>query len=206
MPIDYSEYPPDWQLRSYFVRVIRAGNRCEWCGAENFRPHPVTGSKVVLTTAHIWQSKRFNWLMDLAALCQRCHLNHDRKHHVLNRKYGRQWKNDLLFILMQDYEKLTLMGCFQLIRELMPDAMKEGLFKGKGKESARVVINFCSRHTERFWMRNLLSNEASQIQFGQVQKNIERLIPKLAKMHPEELEQLNKYCNEIMENNQKPAD
>lgn len=31
----------------------RAGGRCEWCQAVNYEPHPVTGSKVILTTAHL---------------------------------------------------------------------------------------------------------------------------------------------------------
>jgi len=85
MPIDYSTYPPDWKLRSRFVRFYRARNRCEWCGAENGQPHPVTNSKVVLTVAHVYD---MNYaaanLLNLAALCQRCHLNHDRKHHMEN--------------------------------------------------------------------------------------------------------------------------
>jgi len=85
MPIDYSTYPPDWKLRSRFVRFYRAKNRCEWCGVENGQPHPVTGSKVVLTVAHVYDMRHMAAnLLNLAALCQRCHLNHDRKHHMEN--------------------------------------------------------------------------------------------------------------------------
>ena len=51
MPIDYATYPKDWKLRSRFVRFYRARGRCEWCGAANGQPHPVTGSLVVLTRA-----------------------------------------------------------------------------------------------------------------------------------------------------------
>ena len=39
-------YPLDWPIRSWFVRVVRARNRCEWCGARNHHPHPDTGSHV----------------------------------------------------------------------------------------------------------------------------------------------------------------
>ena len=39
-----ARYPKDWKLRSRFVRFYRAKNRCEWCGAENYQPHPITGS------------------------------------------------------------------------------------------------------------------------------------------------------------------
>ena len=85
MPIDYSTYPADWKLRSRFVRFYRARNKCEWCGAANGEPHPVTGSKVVLTVAHIHdQNHMAASLLNLAALCQRCHLNYDREHHMRN--------------------------------------------------------------------------------------------------------------------------
>ena len=85
MPIDYSTYPPDWKLRSRFVRFYRARNRCEWCGAENGEPYPTTGSKVVLTVAHVYDMRHMAAsLLNLAALCQRCHLNHDRAHHMEN--------------------------------------------------------------------------------------------------------------------------
>ena len=49
---------------------------------------------VVLTVAHIDHDKTNNDDTNLAALCQRCHLGHDRKHHENNRRYGRNWKRD----------------------------------------------------------------------------------------------------------------
>jgi 5-methylcytosine-specific restriction endonuclease McrA len=92
MPINYREYHPKWSLISRLIRFRRAENRCEWCGAENYQPHPITGSKVVLTVAHIDRDKNNNRFSNLAALCQRCHLLHDRWQHAENRKYGRHWK------------------------------------------------------------------------------------------------------------------
>lgn len=92
MPIDYSEYHPKWKLISKLIRVKRAKNKCEWCNAINYEPHPITGSKVVLTVAHVDHDKTNNRFTNLAALCQRCHLSHDIKQHVDNRKYGRNWK------------------------------------------------------------------------------------------------------------------
>lgn len=83
MPVNYSNYPPNWKERR--TRILkRAGNSCEWCGAENYQPHPVTGSKVVLTIAHLDHDAE-NWSVPderLAALCQRCHLNYDRPQHL----------------------------------------------------------------------------------------------------------------------------
>lgn len=90
MPIkkaNRARYPKDWKSRSKFIRKVRARDRCEWCGAKNHEPHPVTGSTVVLTVAHVYDKRPENSQFDnLAALCQRCHLNHDRKEHVQNRQ------------------------------------------------------------------------------------------------------------------------
>lgn len=77
-PENRARYPKDWKLRSRFVRFVRARNRCEWCGAQNDQPHPVTGSKVVLTCAHVYNhAPERAELLNLAALCQRCHNRHD---------------------------------------------------------------------------------------------------------------------------------
>ena len=79
MPIDYKRYCKDWKKRSRFIRFVRARNKCENCGAENYEPHPITGSKVVLTTAHLDHDIMNNSFFNLKALCQRCHLKHDAK-------------------------------------------------------------------------------------------------------------------------------
>ena len=86
MPIkseNKGRYPADWKLRSRFVRFVRARNRCEWCGAENGKPHPITGKRVVLTTAHVYDHRpEAASLLNLAALCQPCHLKHDAQLHA----------------------------------------------------------------------------------------------------------------------------
>ena len=90
-PENKNWYPKDWKLRSYFVRFIRAKNRCEWCGAENYKPHPITGSKVILTVAHIIPDiKRPHQLSNLVALCQRCHNRYDAKMRARHRKESRE--------------------------------------------------------------------------------------------------------------------
>src|SRR4030067_621301 len=88
-PENKARYPADWKLRSRFVCHYRARNRCEWCGAENGQPHPETGSKVVLTTAHVFDHRpEAASLLNLAALCQRCHNGHDAKMRQAGRKQG----------------------------------------------------------------------------------------------------------------------
>ena len=87
-----ARYPKDWKLRSRFVRFFRARNRCEWCGSENGKPHPATGSKVVLTTAHVFDHRpEAASLLNLAALCQKCHNSHDAK----MRREGRKQRAEL---------------------------------------------------------------------------------------------------------------
>lgn len=77
-PENRNRYPADWKLRSRFVRFYRAKNRCEGCGAINGKPHPVTGSRVVLTVAHVYDDRpEASGLLNLAAWCQRCHNRHD---------------------------------------------------------------------------------------------------------------------------------
>jgi len=102
MPIDYSEYPDNWFTEIRPAILKRAENCCEGspkypdCKAKNHEPHPVTGSKVVLTIAHFDQDKKNNDYSNLKAWCQRCHLAHDISQHVNNRRYGRNWKRDQL--------------------------------------------------------------------------------------------------------------
>jgi len=90
-------YPDDWKLRSYFIRFIRANNRCEWCGAENYKPHPITKSKVILTTAHIYDYiGKPHQLLNLVALCQKCHNGYDAIRRARGRVERRRNKRQLL--------------------------------------------------------------------------------------------------------------
>src|ERR1051325_557182 len=112
MPIDYSRYSENWHEFSREIRFERARNRCEWCGAENHKPHPVTGSKVVLTVAHLdgkdgicqcekERGKKCAIAEHVVALCQRCHLTYDADRHKFNarrtraRRSGQQWLGDI---------------------------------------------------------------------------------------------------------------
>ena len=94
MPFQADRYPPNWAEISQRIRA-RAGGKCEWCGAENYQPHPVTGSKVILTVAHLGTphpdgrpGNKHDKLdvreENLAALCQRCHLKYDLDDHIQN--------------------------------------------------------------------------------------------------------------------------
>ena len=88
MPMDRSKYPTTWEGISYEVRFLRAAGHCEGspvypdCRARHGEPHPVTGSKVVLTVVHLNHDTWNNKWSNLRAMCQRCHLTHDAKEHA----------------------------------------------------------------------------------------------------------------------------
>ena len=91
MPIDYSKYPPNWPAIRRRIRK-RANEKCEFCGAENYKPHPITGSRVILTVAHLDHDPSNCSDDNLRALCQKCHLSYDAEHHAKNARRTRQAK------------------------------------------------------------------------------------------------------------------
>lgn len=100
MPIsreNRSRYPPNWkQIRELIL--TRAGNRCEGspkypdCRAENGQPHPVTGSRVVLTIAHLIPLIEDCREENLKAWCQRCHNTYDLPMRLENSRQTREKK------------------------------------------------------------------------------------------------------------------
>ncbi len=102
-PENLKRYPDDWAEISQRIRFERAGGICEcvgecglhssWCAAIHGEPHHVTGSKVVLTTAHLDHTPENCEDENLLAMCQRCHLAYDAEHHAqtayMNRRLGK---------------------------------------------------------------------------------------------------------------------
>lgn len=93
MPFDRKRYPTDWEAIS-LARRESAGWACEWCGARQREPHPITGSRVILTVAHVENDDPMDVRPEnLAALCQRCHNRHDlpmRRIHAAETKRRRK--------------------------------------------------------------------------------------------------------------------
>ena len=94
-PENKHRYPQDWP--DVRARILaRAGNRCEGspdypdCRVRNHTTHPVTGSFVVLTIAHLDHTPEHCEPDNLRAWCQRCHLNYDRPRHIANRRENRR--------------------------------------------------------------------------------------------------------------------
>lgn len=100
-PIRASEkarYPADWDEISHRIRFVRAKGRCECLGECGRGTHGNlqcpnmhgfeaygTGSKVVLTTAHLDHTPENCEDANLKAMCQGCHLHYDRDHHAETR-------------------------------------------------------------------------------------------------------------------------
>ena len=125
-PENLARYPPDWDNISDVIRFGRAGGRCECfgecdrthadalgvvderCQAVHAEVHPTTGSRVWLTTAHLDNTPENSDNPDgvfielplersnLRAMCQRCHLNHDRHIHVANAAVTREVRKEQL--------------------------------------------------------------------------------------------------------------
>jgi 5-methylcytosine-specific restriction endonuclease McrA len=82
---------PQWQKIRAKVKK-RSGNKCEGspafpkCRARNGKPHPVTGSIVVLTVAHRDHDLANNTMWNFRHWCQRCHNTHDARHRAENRR------------------------------------------------------------------------------------------------------------------------
>lgn len=118
-PENRDRYPVEWPDISRRIRFERAGNRCECsgecgtdhrreqyerelgavdvvldpeerCSAINYEPHPITGSRVVLTVAHLDHTPENVDDDNLRAFCQRCHLRYDRDHHAASRARRRE--------------------------------------------------------------------------------------------------------------------
>jgi 5-methylcytosine-specific restriction endonuclease McrA len=78
-PENKHRYPPNWKAIVRHI-IARAKGRCEFCGAYNYRPHPETDSKVILTIAHLDHIPEHCNDDNLKALCQKCHNTYDIEH------------------------------------------------------------------------------------------------------------------------------
>jgi len=100
-PENRARYPEDWPEISHRIREERAEGRCECdgrCGRPSWHleadgrcmnvngvPAVGTGSRVVLTVAHLDHTPENCDDDNLAAMCQGCHLHSDREHHAETR-------------------------------------------------------------------------------------------------------------------------
>lgn len=100
-PENRDRYPATWPMISVRIRFERADGRCECrgecgrptqhldpdgrCRNRHMQPAWSTGSLVVLTTAHRDHIPEHCDEDNLVAMCQGCHLHHDRDHRAQTR-------------------------------------------------------------------------------------------------------------------------
>ena len=78
-------YPDNWnEIRAQIL--LECQSKCEFCGVENYSIHPETGSKVVLTIAHLDHIPENVKRENLKALCQKCHNKYDAPHRAQTRR------------------------------------------------------------------------------------------------------------------------
>lgn len=92
-PENKARYPKDWPAIRQRI-LERAEHRCEECGAANYKPNPATGSKVVLTIAHLDHVPEHCADDNLRAWCQRCHNRYDAAHRAAGRKARREARRE----------------------------------------------------------------------------------------------------------------
>lgn len=131
MPTNYKRYHPDWKdvIRptvlkrdGYACKFCRLSNRAivyadkagKWQQAddwmkENANVHGVRLIKVILTVAHLNHLVIDNRLVNLAATCQQCHLNHDRTYKAYLKKAAGVTRPAQLIALSQEPGGETLL-------------------------------------------------------------------------------------------------
>jgi hypothetical protein len=92
LPENKARYPKNWKEISKRIRFERAGGQCEFeddgvrCEARHGEPHPLTGSRVVLTVAHLDHTPERCEDDNLKAGCQMHHNLYDREHRTDTRR------------------------------------------------------------------------------------------------------------------------
>lgn len=91
------KYHPQWKDISRQIKE-QAEWKCEGttrfpnCEAKHGEEHPETGSKVILTVAHMDHTTTNDDPSNLRALCQRCHLDWDRADNAVKAEKTRKKK------------------------------------------------------------------------------------------------------------------
>lgn len=100
-PENRERYPADWRKISKRIRFERADSQCECAGECGRGTHTGrcpnrhgqaaygTGSKVILTVAHLNHTPEDCRDENLKAMCQGCHLHYDKDHHAATASHTR---------------------------------------------------------------------------------------------------------------------
>jgi len=120
MPINYSLYDKSWKTKIRPDILERDKHCCKFCGVKNHslirrfgkgiddweywpegmvsEAYTIDGyksTKIVLTIMHLDHDITNNDYENLAAGCQKCHLSHDKEHHMKNSRATNEKKKGL---------------------------------------------------------------------------------------------------------------
>lgn len=127
MPVDYKKYPKDWFI---FIRpsiLLRAKNKCEFCGLNNYiwgyreksglfvecdsfmldwaARNNIRVFQIVLSVVHLDHDITNNDFNNLRLLCQKCHNNLD----LVNRLKNRRLKKKIKYLKrVKDLDKMLI--------------------------------------------------------------------------------------------------
>ena len=145
-PENQHRYPANWFTEIGPAILERAGHRCESspyfpeCRATNYQPHPVTGSRVILTIAHLDHTPQNNDPTNLRAWCQRCHTTYDARCRAATRRRRR------LVVRWPKGDSDEYIGC-RNIRYGLPESPFHNPFViGKDGTRSEVIAKFYYRH------------------------------------------------------------
>lgn len=179
MPVNYLRYHPDWKDRIRPDVLKRANYKCQFCGVGN-RKEVVrdqsgnwievddvirawakkTGHKIikiVLTVAHFNHLVIDNRPENLKALCQKCHINHDKDHKAAMQKVKLVYRpEDLIKLSREPKGEQYLPHMFTVLRALGQQVaqiksikLKRDRYNGKSsydQEINREIIRLDESH------------------------------------------------------------
>lgn len=100
-PEQRQRYGPNWRQISKNIRFKRAHGRCENCGAIHGQRNFFTNYVVKLACAHRDHDETNHSATNLMALCDACHLNHDRTDNLRRARLTRMRNKDAARPLLQ---------------------------------------------------------------------------------------------------------
>jgi hypothetical protein len=91
--VEHNSYVLVGSFRPAPIDKINLLNSLLISGVTIFTARKISGvAKVVLSVAHLDQNIENNRFSNLKAMCQRCHLNHDKADNWNRRRYGKNYK------------------------------------------------------------------------------------------------------------------
>jgi len=126
---------------------VRAKNRCEVCGCENYKPHPQTGAKVILTVAHlnhIPEDCRYeNLKSNVPKMPQHLRCSASQRHKIENK--GSRLRKSFLNLKPQKTMKNTYRITFEIDDEMI-ESINEQLLDVGIKPNEKLVETIIRRY------------------------------------------------------------